>query len=112
MYNKITEYDYERLSYIPDSSHDSFKILTGKYSGTIITFGEVAVTENMDGSDAKLQFQYQIEETPLDANEIQNTPELNNHLGDILSHILQRAIEDDNFKIGIPDGTEPTNDNT
>lgn len=113
MYNNITEYDYERVSHIPNSNHDSFKIVSGRYTGTIVTYGEVAIQEKLDGSDPVLKFQYQIEETPLDADELKDSTEFNTYVGDILQHVLTKALEDNNFAIGDkPDGTEFTDNNS
>ena len=113
MYNNITQYDYERVSYRPDSNHDSFKIVTGEWSGTVITYGEVLVTEPLSGEEPILKFQYQIEETPLDPTVLENNVDFNNHLGEILKNIIETALQENNFAIGEqPDGTESTNDDT
>ena len=69
MYN-ITEYDYDRIEFHKGTNHDSFKITTGAYSGTIITYGEIAIREQLDGSPPQLKFQYQIDYTPLNADEL------------------------------------------
>lgn len=112
MYN-ITQYDYDRIEYRQGSNHDSFKIKTGQWSGTVITYGQIAMTEPLDGSPPTLKFQYQIEETPLNADELSDTVEFNNYVGDMLSHIIEKALEDNNFAIGDkPNGTESTNNNS
>ena len=39
--------------------------------------------------------------------------DFNNYVGDLLTHIIEAAIEDNNFAIGEqPDGTESTNNNS
>lgn len=112
MHNNITQYDYERISFRPDSNHDSFKIVTGEWSGTVITYGEVLVTEPLDNEEPILKFQYQIEETPLDFTVLENNPDFNNHLGEILKNIIETALQENNFAIGEqPDGIESTNNN-
>jgi len=40
MYNNISQYDYDQIEYHKGTNHDSFKIKTGRFSGTVITFGE------------------------------------------------------------------------
>jgi len=113
MYNNITQYDYDQIEYHKGTNHDSFKIKTGQYSGTVITYGEIAIQEQMDGSDPKLKFQYQIDESPLNGDELKSDAEFNNYVGDMLTHIIESAIEDNNFAIGEqPDGTESTNNNS
>lgn len=113
MYNNISQYDYQQITYHEGTNHDSFKIITGQYSGTIITYGEIAITEPLDGqSEATLKFQYQIDETPLDADELKIDSEFNNYVGDLLTHVIDSAVKENNFKIGDnPNGTESTNDN-
>ena len=111
MYN-ITEYDYERIEFHKNINHDSFKIKTGMYSGTIITYGEIAIHEQLDGSPPKLKFQYQIDHTPLDANTLKDEYEFNTYVGDMLTHIIEKALEENNFAIGeLPNGTKSTNNN-
>jgi len=113
MYNNITQYDYDQIEYHKGTNHDSFKIKTGQYSGTVITYGEIAIQEQMDGSNPKLKFQYQIEEAPTNPDELKSDAEFNNYVGDMLTHIIESAIEDNNFAIGEqPDGTESTNNNS
>ena len=114
MYNTISQYDYEQITYHEETNHDSFKIVTGQYTGTIVTYGEIAITEPLDGTtEATLKFQYQIDESPLDAEELKLDAEFNNYVGDMLTHIIESAIEENNFAIGDdPNGTESTNNNT
>lgn len=114
MYNKISEYDYERVSFRQGSNHDSFKITTGQWTGTVITYGEVLINEPLDEQEeATLKFQYQIEQTPLDAKELEKDPEFNTYVGDILKHVIEKALDDNNYKIGdLPDGTESANNNS
>ena len=113
MYNSLTYHDYERIEFRKGSNHDSFKLLTGQWAGTIITFGEVAVKHNLGGEPPKLNFQYQIEETPLDPDELEKDVDFNEYLGDVLVHVIEQAIEENNFAIGEkPNGTESTDNNT
>lgn len=111
MYNALSYHDYERIEYRQGSNHDSFKLVTGQWAGTIVTFGEVAVQHKLDGTPPKLNFQYQIEETPLDAKELEKDVDFNEYIGDILVHVIEQALEENNFAIGEkPNGTESTND--
>lgn len=100
MYNSITKHDYHQISYLEDSDHDSFKIVTGKYSGTIVTYGKIALTEPTDGSeDAVLSFEYTVNESNLDIEETES-PEFRTYLGDMLQVVIQEALEEKNFAIG------------
>ena len=112
MRTSLSQYDYERVEYRKDN-HDSFKLVTGEWTGTIVTFGEVAVQHKLDGSPPKLNFQYQIEETALNPDELKTDADFNTYVGDMLTHIIETAIEENNFAIGEqPDGTESTNNNS
>jgi|GEM_PF-2398237 hypothetical protein len=95
VYNSITKYDYERISYIENSDHDSFKILNGKYSGTILTYGKIALTEptTTDSDEATLSYEFNINETPLDGD-LSESVEFQNYAGDMLQVIIEEALEE------------------
>ena len=100
VYNSISKHDYQQISYIEDSDHDSFKILTGRYSGTVVTYGKIALTEPTDGEDnAVLSFEYTVNESNLDSDETESQ-EFRTYLGDMLQVVIQEAIEEKNFAIG------------
>lgn len=103
MYN-ITKYDYERISFKENSDHDSFKILTGQFSGTIVTYGRLSMEEitndNTEALVGKLSFEYEIEKSPMEKSELQESPAFENYLGDMLTHIIQASFDDGNYKIG------------
>lgn len=103
MYN-ISKYDYERVSVRENSDHDSFKILTGQFAGTIVTFGRLSMEEinnnTTDQLEGRLSFEYEIEKTPLELTELQESPAFENYLGDMLMHIIEDAFENGNYKIG------------
>ena len=104
MYN-ISRYDYERVSFKEDSDHDSFKILTGQFAGTIVTFGRLSLEEinnnnNTKELEGRLSFEYEIEKSPMERLELQESPAFENYLGDMLTHIIETAFEDGQYKIG------------
>lgn len=102
MYNNtITENDYEQMSYIEDAEYDSFKLLTGQYAGVIFTFGEMSITEPLNESeDATLKFEYVINKVHPDFDDLEKDSNFNNHLGNILSFVLDNALNDGDFRIG------------
>ena len=102
MYNTISKYDYRQISYMKESDHDSFKILTGEYSGTIVTYGKVCVTQpTLEDPDAEVIFSYEyvVNESNLDASTLDSN-EFKTYLGDMLQVVILEALEDNNFAIG------------
>jgi hypothetical protein len=107
----VTRFDYERIDSKqnnvedePDS--DSFKIVSGKYSGTIVRYGSVSITEPLDGdTDAKLNFNFIIDHSNIDKDELNDSKEFNTYMGDMLVNIIQTSIEE-------MKETDVTNDNT
>lgn len=97
MYN-ISSVDYDIVSIL--DNHDSVKIITGPYSGTIITYDRVSLTEPTSGNEsAKLSFRYVVNESYLDEEELSSS-EFIQYLGELLEYILWSSIEKENFKVG------------
>jgi len=110
--NRITEDDYNFVEK-PDSLMYSVKIKKGKYKDVIVTYGKVGIKTNEDGNGATLSFQFVINESPKKHNKkkLEKTPEFKNLLGDILSHIIQNALDTGKYKLGSQEksnGIEPT----
>lgn len=97
MYN-ISSADYDIVSIL--DNHDSVKIVTGPFSGTIVTYNNVLLTEPTNGKEsAKLSFHYVINESFLDEDELES-PGFKQYLGELLEYIMWSSIEDDNYKVG------------
>ncbi len=115
MYNNITEYDFEQISYVKGVKYDSFKLLTGQYTGVILSYGTIAFTEPLNKeASATLKFEYIINYTPsgLDSVELESDIDFNNYVGDILSFVLDNAFANDDYKIGdTKDEPRDSNDN-
>jgi len=98
VYN-ISKADYDVVS-ILETNHDSIKIITGKYSGTIVTFDNVLLTEPTNGQEsAKLSFHYVVNESYLDKEDLE-TNDFKQYLGELLEYIMWSSIEEENFKVG------------
>ena len=109
---KITDSDYAFVEK-PTSSMYSVKLKTGQWSGVIVTYGKVSLKLNEDKETATLSFQFKVDEAPPPHNveELENLNDFNNHLGDILSHIIQNAFDTGNYKLGSND-KQSTNDDS
>lgn len=69
------------------------KLLSGEYKDTVYQYGKVKFDEAKNG-DVYLQFVYNIIETPLDGQKLENSTDFKNHIGDILVNIMSKNIEE------------------
>ena len=91
----------------------SVKIKEGEYSGVIVTYGKVSINESDNKKTATLSFQFKLDEAPAphNAGELEKSEDFNNHIGDILSLIIQNAFDSGKYKFG-SDDKQPTNNNS
>lgn len=89
------------------------KIKEGDYKDIIYKYGRIEVQEEVD--NAKLKFQFNISKIPDDLlmtqEELQEDITFMNLLGDILTHIIEDAMDTGKYKLGKndkPTDTEPT----
>ena len=108
---KITDNDYAFVEK-PTSEMYSVKLKTGQWSGVIVTYGKVSIKVNDDKENATLSFQFKVDEAPPphSVEILEELNDFNNHLGDILSHIIQNAFDTGNYKVGSND-EQSTNNN-
>ena len=108
---KITDTDYVFVEK-PASEMYSVKLKTGQWSGVIVTYGKVSLKVNEDKENATLSFQFKVDEAPAPhiVEILEESNDFNNHLGDILSHIIQNVFDTGNYKVGSND-KQSTNDN-
>lgn len=91
------------------SENWAIHIKTGQFEGVQYAYGKIGLTETKDGN-ATLKFNYVI----LDACDfaqdmLKCSTEFNNHVGDILVHILEDSLANEKFKIGNNERSNPTN---
>ena len=110
--NSITSNSYAFVEK-PLSERYSVKIKEGEDSGVIVTYGKVSINESDNKETATLSFQFKLDEAPAphNAGELEKSEDFNNHLGDILSHIIQSAFDSGKYKFG-SDDKQPTNNNS
>ena len=86
-------------------------IKTGAWEGVQYAYGKIGLREHADTQDgATLQFNYAIlDACDFDESVLKCDPDFNNHIGDILSHILTDALENNKFRIGKDERTDATN---
>ena len=109
---KITDSDYAFVEK-PTSEMYSVKLKSGEWSCVIVNYGKVSLKVNKDEETATLSFQFKVDEAPAphDVEILEESNDFNNHLGDILSHIIQNAFNTGNYKVGSND-KQSTNDNS
>ena len=112
MYNNITTDDY---TFADNGFNEMWavKLLT-KYEGVVYCYGKVSArVMDEDTGEAALSFQYQIlDEGDHDKEALEKDEDFNNYLGDVLSHIIQDAFENDKYRIGDDDSDNSTEEST
>lgn len=81
------------------------KIKEGDFKDIVYKYGRIEVTE--EGEEARLKFQFKIAKLPPDFDmteeELQEDLEFLNLLGDILTHVIEDAMETGKYKLGNDD---------
>ena len=83
------------------------KIKDGEFKGIVYKYGRIEVAEDHDEETARLKFQFHIEKIPTELE--MTVEELNedftflNTIGDILTHIIEDAMDSGKYKIGNDD---------
>jgi hypothetical protein len=90
-----------------DSEQYSLKLLQAPYNNVIYTYGAVTIEEDLNNDLARIKFKYNIEKVPppYTKEELENSDDFRNYIGNILSEIL----EDQSAQIG---NAGYTDDNT
>ena len=118
MYNRsqavynITKDDYKFVER-PEDVMYTVELTTGEYKGTKYQYGKVSakVEEINDDEDgiASLSFMWNLIEGD---DALQESPDFQNYIGDVLSHILQDAFDSGEYKIGNDDDTKRTDNDS
>jgi hypothetical protein len=111
VYN-ITKDDYKFVER-PEDVMYTVELITGDWKGTKYQYGKVsAKVEEIDDDEdgiASLSFMWTLLEGD---DSLQESPEFQNYIGDVLSHIIQNAFDTGEYKIGNDDdNTKRTDDN-
>jgi hypothetical protein len=107
MHNNITSDDY---NFADNGVNDLWAVkLKNKYKGVVYHYGKVSakIDDVFDDGDglASLSFQYELlDKGEYDEDELL-TDDFKNYIGDVLSHIIQDAFENDKYRIGEDDNT-------
>tara|TARA_B100001093_G_scaffold6187_1_gene6253 strand:- start:21560 stop:21901 length:342 start_codon:yes stop_codon:yes gene_type:complete len=102
--NKEDE-DY-KLVFKEDSQFYSVKLLKGKYTDVIFTYGKVQIKEPTEDGSLPINFNWKLEEKPDTLEEIlEESTEFQHYIGDILADLIQESAK-------AKDAGKHTDDNT
>lgn len=107
LYN-ITDKDYKFTSRDGDALH-TVELLTGIYKNTRYQYGQVRTTVSEEDQPLKLSFQWSLVRGE---DSLTKDKDFNNYIGAVLQNIMEQALEDGNFKIGMKNGADSTDNNT
>ena len=79
----------------------SVKIKDKKYKNVVVSYGKIGLNVQEDGATAKLSFKYQIDDVAnFDRKDLENSDDFNTYLGDLLTHIIQTALDTGAYTVG------------
>ena len=102
----ITEKDYKFVE--KDSAETSYVMLTGEneWDGTVFQYGNLSVKVDEENDEAHLQFSYDIIESPLEVDMLNEDEGFKNYIGDVLQHIITDALDKGEYRIGAKDSND------
>jgi hypothetical protein len=110
----ITNADYIFVERNPDET--SYVKLTGEspWNGTVFQYGKLALHENIEADFMELSFTYNVIESPLRKEMLEEDVNFKNYIGEVLGHIIDDAVNTGEYQIGTRDNksTSPTRDTT
>ena len=105
---QITENDYKFVE--KDSEETSYVMLTGEneWNGTVFQYGNLSVKVNEDTDEAHLQFSYNIIESPLETDMLNEDEGFKDYIGNVLQYIITDALDKGEYRIGAEDSNNDT----
>ena len=100
----ITSKDYTLVENDASGEFAEFygvKLLTGKYKNIIVIYGKVSIVEDKENDEARLAFNYAIQDpADFDVEFLQSDEDFNNYLGAILQYVIEDSLANKEAKIG------------
>jgi len=105
---KITSNSYSFVESATSDKDWHLKIKEGDYKDIVYKYGTIEVIEPVDDEgSATLKFQFKIEKLPKDCyfteEDLHNDEAFMNLLGDILTHVIEDAMDSGKYKLGNDD---------
>jgi ABC-type Fe2+-enterobactin transport system substrate-binding protein len=81
----------------PSSELYSLKVVQGPYLGVVYTYGKVTLHEDEANAQLNVKFDFKLDEVPenLNKEELQNSEDFKNFMGDILTQLLEEQLNND-----------------
>lgn len=81
----------------PSSELYSLKVVQGPYLGVIYTYGKVTLHEDETNVQLNVKFDFKLDEVPenLNKEELENSEDFKNFMGDILTQLLEEQLHND-----------------
>lgn len=96
----VTHDDYTFMEN-PMSENWGVRLKTGTWKDVVYVYGKIGIREHPDADGATLQFNYAIlEPGDFEKEDLIKDRDFNNYVGDVLSHIMNDALETERFRIG------------
>lgn len=115
----ITHDDYTFTEHgAVDNGHWTVHLLTGDYKDVYVQYGTVRLIPpeggTLDDDGATMQFKYDIIDLPtyLDKEDLESDEDFMNHLGDVLTHIINDSFDTGNYSMGEKGDSESGNNGT
>lgn len=102
----ISENDYKFVEKSPEET--SYVMLTGdnEWNGTVFQYGNLKVQVDEETDHAHLQFTYNIIESPLEVDMLNEDEGFKNYIGQVLEYIITDALDKGEYKIGSKDSND------
>lgn len=101
----ITEDSYSLVENISEEFY-GVKLRDEQFDGIIVVYGAVSISmpEESGEENAKLSFNYNIKDPgKYQPDQLQKSPAFNEHLGDVLTHIIVTQLDKQETCIGRPE---------
>ena len=81
----------------PSSELYSLKVVQGPYLGVVYTYCKVTLHEDEANVQLNVKFDFKLDEVPenLNKEELQNSEDFKNFMGDILTQLLEEQLNND-----------------
>jgi len=99
----MTDKDYVFVEKDPDETSYVKITAQNEWNGTVFQYGNLSVKVNEDTDEAHLSFSYNVIESPLQIDMLNEDIGFKNYIGELLQHIITDALETGEYRLGPED---------
>ena len=99
----MTNNDYVFVEKNPDETSYVKITAQNEWNGTIFQYGNLSVKEDKDVDEVCLSFSYNVIESPLHVDMLNEDVGFKNYIGEMLQHIILDALETGEYRLGPKD---------